>query len=245
MINEWFAHPPPEPGQRSGLILDIDGEPVALLGAPSGGGAAGRRDQGWVPGGGGRPRVAGQGSGLPGDPAPRLCANFSFVLGQAGGGGAVPERLRPGALGVNPKAPQAPRARLHVSQRSWCREETERERKQETRVPGKSCRASGNYKNVTPRVGLPTTTLTCRVHPSASSCPLGSVPPQRRSACARLAVSNQPERLALGAWVGRGGGREEEAETWNRLRGAWKAVSNLRAEENERRKDIADLPCAR
>ena len=91
---------------------------MALLGAPSGGGAAGRRGQGWVPGGGGRPRVAGQGSGLPGDPAPRLCANFSFVLGQAGGGGAVPERLRPGALGVNPKAPLAPRARLHVSPRS-------------------------------------------------------------------------------------------------------------------------------
>lgn len=145
----------------------------------------------------------GQGSGLPGDPAPRLCANFSFVLGQAGGGGAVPERLRPGALGVNPKAPQAPRARLHVSPRSWCREETERERKQETRVPGKSCRASGNYKNVTPRVGLPATTLTCRVHPSASSCPLGSVPPQRRSACARLAVSNQPETSAR-RWGGEG-----------------------------------------
>lgn len=44
---------------------------MALLGVPSGGGAAGRRGQGWVAGGGGRPRRVRQGSGLPGDPAPR------------------------------------------------------------------------------------------------------------------------------------------------------------------------------
>ena len=54
---------------------------MALLGVPSGGGAAGRRGQGWVAGGGGRPRRASQGSGLPGDPAPRRCAEFHFRFG--------------------------------------------------------------------------------------------------------------------------------------------------------------------
>lgn len=152
----------------------------------------------------------GPGVGLARGPRAATLREFLFRFGPGRRRRGRPGTTAAGALGVNPKAPQAPRARLHVSPRSWCREETERERKQETRVPGKSCRASGNYKNVTPRVGLPATTLTCRVHPSASSCPLGSVPPQRRSACARLAVSNQPETSARrlggeGRRPGRGG----------------------------------------
>lgn len=58
----------------------------------------------------------GRGASEGGKPGGRACPgtlrrdaapNFTFVLAQAGGGGAVPERLRPGARGVNPKALQS------------------------------------------------------------------------------------------------------------------------------------------
>lgn len=93
---------------------------------------------------------------------------FRFPFGAAGGGGAVPERLRPGPRGVNPKAPQTPRADLHVSLEA----DVERDREKESKRP-KSRESPvalrGNYKNVTPWAGIPATALPCRARPSASS----------------------------------------------------------------------------
>lgn len=109
---------------------------MALLGVPSGGGAAERRGQGWGAGGGGRPRGRARGRACPGTLRRDAAPNFTFVLGQAGGGGAVPERLRPGARGVNPKALQ-PRGLDSTCHRE-ADVERDRERKQaRDQSPGK------------------------------------------------------------------------------------------------------------
>lgn len=112
-----------------------------------------------------------QGSGLPGTPRRDAGPNFTFVLGQAGGGGAVPERLRPGARGVNPKALQ-PRGLDSTCHRE-ADVERDRERKQaRDQSPGKVLPRLGNYKNVTPGLASQPPPSTCRAHPSASSCRL-------------------------------------------------------------------------
>ncbi|KAI5940083.1 interleukin-12 subunit alpha [Manis javanica] len=120
---------------------------------------------------------------------------FRFPFGAAGGGGAVPERLRPGSRGVNPKAPQTPRADLHVSLEA----DVERDREKESKRP-KSRESPvalrGNYKNVTPWAGIPATALPCRARPSASSRrlraqrPLSMGPARRLLLVAMLALLN-------------------------------------------------------
>lgn len=60
-------------------------------------------------------RVAGKGSGLPGDPAPRQCRNFAFPLGQPEAAG--PSRnvcgQAPGELIRKRRKPRGPTSTCH------------------------------------------------------------------------------------------------------------------------------------
>lgn len=102
--------------------LDVLAEKgVVLLGALSGGGAAGRRGDGRVVVGvrGRRPGDEGGCRGVGRSRGPRAATlrEFRFHFGSGRRRRGRPEGLRLGTGGVNPKALQAPRAGLHVSPR--------------------------------------------------------------------------------------------------------------------------------
>lgn len=141
-MNKWFARALSGLGgrSRSGPVRDAMGSArhrSALRGegALQGGGAgAGRLGAEGLCGPG--PRVAREGSGLPGDPAPRLRANFAFALGQLEAAGPSPERLRPGAAELIRKRlkPRGPNSTCHRE----ADVERDRERKQAgAQSPGK------------------------------------------------------------------------------------------------------------
>lgn len=160
----------------------------APLGAPWGGGAAGRRRQGRRarPEGlcGPGPRVAREGSGLPGDPAPRLCANFAFALGRLEAAGPSPERLRPGTAELIRKRlkPRGPNSTCHRE----ADVERDRERKQAgAQSPGKVLPRLGAIIKMGPpgpashhRPHLLRPQSASSAGPGSTQCPLSMCPPR-------------------------------------------------------------------
>lgn len=210
----------------SGRILTIlDKKWAAPLGAPSAGGAAGRRGEGWVlgfgGGGVGDPELRGR-QGV-GGARGTLCRGdsariFAFASGRDGGGGAVPTDCGrgPGELIRKRRQPRGPNSTCHRE----AEVETEREKASDL-SRGKSCAPPGNYKNVTPRAASkpPPSPAAPNGPPAAAPCPR---PPSMRPPRSEYRAAGTRAR------VGRGGAGQEEAEPRYRSPGGCKqsAVSS-------------------